>query len=459
MTVQPGGASAEMMSLIESLSDPVILLNLDYVIVGANQAYRDRYAEGDIVRGRHCYEASHHYDAPCDQAGASCVCPRRKAESTGQSQRVVHIHYTRSGKEHVQVSLSPIKNACGDIVLFLERIHALRIANPSESTRGLVGSSPAFLEVLDLVARVAPTETTALLQGETGTGKELVAQAIHAASKRASGPFVAVDCSGLTETLFENELFGHEKGAFTGAATPKVGLIEAADGGTLFLDEIGDIPLAEQVKLLRLIETGTYRRVGGVEPRHADVRLITATHRDLRRMMAEEAFRQDLFYRISAFPIHLPALRERREDIPRLTRSLLTRLQPDRRLRIDQEAMALLERYDFPGNIRELRNILERASLLANNYHIRARHLPAHLHAAVANVVEGDRPADPADSADSEPDTEPALQAAERAALEKALARHPGNRSAVAGALGISERSLYRKLGKFGLLRNRKKTH
>ena len=447
MKVAAGGASPEIKSLIESLSDPVILLDRDYVIVAANQVYRDHYADGDIVRGRHCYEASHHYDVPCDQASAACVCPRRQAELSGHSQRVVHVHFTPTGKEHVQVSLSPIRDASGTIILFLERIHALRIASPSAGAQNLIGSAPAFLEVLDLVTRVAPTDTTALLLGETGTGKELVAQAIHKGSKRASGPFVAVDCSGLTETLFENELFGHEKGAFTGASTAKAGLIEAAEGGTLFLDEIGDIPLAEQVKLLRLIETGTYRRVGGVEPRRADIRLIAATHRNLRRMVAEESFREDLYYRISAFPIRLPALRERREDISRLTRSLLARMYPDRPLQVDDAAMALLEAYDFPGNIRELRNILERASLLANNLSIRSRHLPAHVRVSALSA-ELPHPA---------PSSESALQAAERTTLELALDQHGGRRATVARALGISERSLYRKLAKFGLLRHRKK--
>ena len=175
---------------------------------------------------------------------------------------------------------------------------------------------------------------TVLLLGESGTGKELVARAVHEASPRAHRALVAVDCSSLPENLFESELFGHERGAFTGANAARGGLVEAASGGTLFLDEVGDIPLAMQVKLLRLLETGTYRRVGSTEPRHADIRVVSATHRDLDRMIHDGRFREDLYYRLSTFPIHLPALRERRDDIALLAAALLARVAPQRRLAI-----------------------------------------------------------------------------------------------------------------------------
>ena len=227
----------------------------------------------------------------------------------------------------------------------------------------------------------------------------------------------------------------------------KLGLVEAASGGTLFLDEIGDIPLAQQVKLLRLLETGAYRRVGGVQPLRADFRLVAATHRDVKQMVREETFRSDLYYRISAYPIHLPALRERREDIPLLAESLLSRVRPDRPLVLDDEARRLLVAYDFPGNIRELRNILERASLLADGDRITSEHLS--LDVARAGDVEV---APPADSRSAD---ESALRIAERRALEQALAAHGGSRRALAQALGISERSLYRKLAAFGLSNRR----
>jgi transcriptional regulator with PAS, ATPase and Fis domain len=217
-----------------------------------------------------------------------------------------------------------------------------------------------------------------LLQGESGTGKELVAQAIHDASRRAR-PFVAVDCSGLTETLFESELFGHERGAFTGASARKIGLVEAASGGTLFLDELGDIPLPMQVKLLRLLETGTYRRVGSTELIRADIRLISATHQPLKALVAQGRFRQDLFYRVNAFPICLPALRERPDDIPLLAEALLGRVAPERKLKLADDALACLQAYDYPGNVRELRNILERASLMCDGDTVQRRHLPEEL--------------------------------------------------------------------------------
>jgi transcriptional regulator with PAS, ATPase and Fis domain len=434
--------TAEVVSLIEGLPEPLILVDLEYRIVAANGAYRTRYGcSGDIV-GQRCYEVSHHYSAPCDEAGADCSCPRRNALLTRRSERVVHAHHTPRGVEHVKVQLSPILDARGRVKYFIERLRAVAVAHESSTARSMVGGSPAFLHMIDLLGRVGPTDTSVLLLGETGTGKEMAAQVIHESSRRADKPFVVVDCSGLSESLFENELFGHERGAFTGAAAPKIGLVEAANGGTLFLDEVGDIPLAEQVKLLRLIETGTYRRVGGVEPRRTDVRLVAATHRDLRKMVDEGTFRRDLYYRISAFPVPLPALRDRREDIPLLVASLLERVQPLRPFSVGPRAMAALKRYDYPGNVRELRNILERAALLAEADSIHLEHLPLD----VLDTASDEESAEPPALAD-----EPALRSAERIALERALAHHGHSRRALAEALGVSERTLYRKLRNYGL--------
>lgn len=276
--------------------------------------------------------------------------------------------------------------------------------------------------------------TPGLLLGESGTGKELAALALHRLSPRRDKPFVPVDCSGLTETLFESELFGHEKGAFTGANQRKIGLVEAAGGGTLFLDEVGDIPLALQVKLLRLLETGTYRRVGGIEALAADFRLVAATHRDLKAMVEEGTFRRDLYYRIAAFPIHLPALRERREDLPLLVQALLARLAGGRRMRLSPQSLAILETYDFPGNIRELRNILERAVLLTDAGVIQPEALPPEL-------GNGQDP-----SKSVEPDPILPLKQAERRYVRWALRRVNGDKNRLARLLGISERTLYRKL-------------
>jgi DNA-binding NtrC family response regulator len=244
-----------------------------------------------------------------------------------------------------------------------------------------------------------------------------------------------VDCSGLTETLFESELFGHEKGSFTGATHRKKGLVEAAQGGTLFLDEVGDIPLALQVKLLRLIESGTYRLVGSPEQHHADFRLICATHQDLAAKVRQGGFRADLYYRIATFPVHVPALRERAGDVPLLVESMLKRIDPNRALRVSPQALSALSGYPFPGNVRELLNILERAALLADGEVIELEHLSAE----IASRPADGRPVG-ADEAVS------TLAAQERRYLAWALRHHGGDNRSLAEALGVSERTLYRKL-------------
>jgi DNA-binding NtrC family response regulator len=308
----------------------------------------------------------------------------------------------------------------------------------------MIGRAPAFQEMLALVARVGPSQASVLLLGESGTGKELVARAVHEVSLRAARPLVVVDCASLPETLFESELFGHERGAFTGAHASRPGLVEAASGGTLFLDEIGDIPLLMQVKLLRLLENGTYRRVGSTELRRADVRVVSATHRDLDAMVADGRFREDLYYRLSTFPIRLPALRERREDIPLLAASLLERVAP-RRLCLSREALARLCAHDFPGNVRELRNVLERAALLTDGDTVDAAQVEQALAVGRGlHALPRPQPAPPATSAP--PRSGQPLRDAEREALAAMLAEHQGSRAELARRLGISERSLYRKL-------------
>ncbi|MFN4149220.1 MAG: sigma-54 interaction domain-containing protein, partial [Rhodocyclaceae bacterium] len=348
----PSHPPAELISYLDTLSDPHILCDRDYRILAANKAYRRNHGEGHEVVGRTCYAVSHRYDAPCDQAGETC--PLQMSLASGQRERVLHLHHTPAGEAYVNIELAPVRDAKGEIAYFVEKIEPLLVSRGVPDARALVGRAPAFRRMLELVARVAPSDATVMLQGESGTGKELVAKAIHDASRRASHPFVAVDCSGLTETLFESELFGHEKGAFTGASSRRIGLVEAASGGTLFLDELGDIPLGLQVKLLRLLETGTFRRVGASDFLKADVRLISATHRNLREMVADGRFRQDLYYRLNTFPIHLPALRERIEDVPLLAEALLARVAPGRSLRLSEDALDCLMRYGYPGNVREL---------------------------------------------------------------------------------------------------------
>jgi two-component system response regulator HydG len=433
--VTDGLVSAEIASLLDCFPDPMVLIALDYRVLAANQAYRHHYQSEDFAR-RYCYEVSHHYTVPCDQAGETC--PLKNSLETGRPQRVLHIHHSPRGDEHVDVELYPVRNAQGEIVYLLEHIRPSQMASSRPTEQGLVGRSAAFKQMLELINRVAPSDATVLLLGESGTGKELAARAIHETSPRTNQAFVPLDCSGLSETLFESELFGHEKGAFTGAHARKTGLVEAAHGGTLFLDEVGDIPLPLQVKLLRLLETGTFRRIGRTEPLKAEFRLVCATHRDLPQMVEDGSFRRDLFYRINTFPIPLPALHQRQGDLPLLAESLLQRIAPTRQLQLSKAALACLEHYPFPGNIRELRNILERASLLTDGDEILPEHLPAECGCDLGQPY-------PAPSLGF-PDEVLPLKIVEQTYLQWVAARHPGDKASLARQLGLSERTLYRKL-------------
>ncbi|MCA6215163.1 sigma 54-interacting transcriptional regulator [Ideonella sp. B7] len=440
----------ELVSFIEGLPEPHILFDRQYRIVAANAAYRAQFSPRGSVIGRTCYEVSHHFSVPCDQAGESC--PLAQSRRSGQRERVLHLHHTPQGEAYVNIELVPLRDAQGQPVFYIEKMEPLPLARGMPARQGLIGTSSAFREMLALVARVAPSEASVLLLGESGTGKELVARAVHEGSPRGSKPWVVVDCASLTESLFESELFGHEKGAFTGAHMARAGLIEAASGGTLFLDEVGDIPLAMQVKLLRLLESGTYRRVGSTELRHADVRLVSATHRDLSALVAQGRFREDLYYRLSTFPIALPPLRERQGDIPLLATALLERVAPGRAMTLDRDAVQALARHPFPGNVRELRNVLERAVLLSDGDHITAATVARALSVGLLRR-SAPQPPLPALSAPApvgsgaDRGRPPAsLRAAEAQALRAALQAHPGSREALAATLGISVRTLYRKL-------------
>lgn len=424
----------EISSLLDCFDSPVVLISSDYRILATNSGYAHRFNPANSSNGRYCYEISHHYARPCHEMGE--MCPMQACLASGKSQRVLHLHHTPDGEEHVDVELCPIRNEQGKLSAFIEILNPIQSEKDAAGRLKLIGRSPAFTRMLELIGRVAPSETAVLLLGESGTGKELAAHAVHRASPRAAGPFVPVDCSGLTESLFESELFGHEKGSFTGAHSQKLGLVEAARGGTLFLDEIGEIPLNLQVKLLRLLETGTYRRVGSVEPRQAEFRLVCATHRNLENMVETGAFRRDLYYRISAFPIELPALRERLEDLPHLVASLLERLAPERTVELDKEAMACLASHHYPGNIRELRNLLERALLLSDGRLISRSHFPGLT--GVQNMQTG-----PATFSHLVP-----LREMEQHYLRWACSKHSIDKPTLANELGISERTLYRKLEK-----------
>jgi len=308
----------------------------------------------------------------------------------------------------------------------------------------LMGTSPAIEQVRSLIARAGPTSATVLITGETGSGKELVARELHAQSARAGKPFVAVNCAGLTETLLESELFGHERGAFTGADRARQGFFEAAHRGTLFLDEAAEMPLALQTKLLRVLVDGVVTRVGSTTPRTVDVRILAATHRDLRERVAQELFREDLFYRLAVVPIAVPALRERAEDIELLARHFLAEIGRQSRSgarAISSEAIEKLRSYPFPGNVRELRNLIERATILARGERLEASDFP-----------ELDRPRTPlASEGRSGMDLKAGLLDLEREMILRALEMSGGVQAEAARRLGISRSDIGYKIRKHAL--------
>jgi len=304
----------------------------------------------------------------------------------------------------------------------------------TEPTFEIVGNSAPMREVFRLIDRAGPTDKAILIQGASGTGKELVARALHRASARSQKPFVAINCAALPESLLESELFGHEKGAFTGAIATKLGLFEVADGGTLFIDEIGEMPGALQAKLLRVLEDGSMRRVGSLKEIRVDVRLLAATNRNLQQEVQAGRFREDLYYRINVLSLELPRLAERSGDV----RLLISKFLGDA-WKVSDEALAALERYQWPGNVRQLINVIERAKILGEGNRIELADLPGEINRA-----------------QSAPSTIPAngddqLAAIQRAHVVSVLDRTQGNKARAARMLGVTRRSLYRLIEKFGL--------
>lgn len=306
----------------------------------------------------------------------------------------------------------------------------------------LVGTSPALLQVLDTIRRVAPTNASVLITGESGTGKELIAEALHRLSRRAGERFVKVNLGGMSQSLFESEMFGYRKGAFTGAVADRIGRFELADKGTIFLDEIGDLDLASQVKLLRVLQDQSFEPLGDSRTRQVNVRVVCATNADLPRMIQEGRFREDLFYRINLISVHLPPLRERKEDIPLLARHFITKrceadgLPP---ATLSDDALRHLRAYSYPGNIRQLKNIVERALLMSGKSTITAEDI-----GPLDNNATTMRNADTAVTGMS-------LEEQERQSIERVMKEHGGNISRVAEVLGLSRQALYRRLEKYNL--------
>jgi DNA-binding NtrC family response regulator len=323
-----------------------------------------------------------------------------------------------------------------------ENVNLREQINHKFGVENIIGESSAMRQVFETVQQVAPTRTTVLITGETGTGKELIAKALHNLSPRKNGPFIAVHAAALPSTLLESELFGHEKGAFTGAVERRIGRFELADGGTLFLDEVGELEPLMQVKLLRVLEERAFERVGGAKTLQVDVRLVAATNRNLKKLVNEGKFRDDLFYRLSVVAVDLPPLRERREDIPLLARTFLDEFSRENGKQVREvtpEALNMLLAYEWPGNVRELRNVVEQMVVLARAERLTVRDVPSQVR----------------DGADltkiSVVRTGMTVEEAERQLIVQALKETDGNRTQAARKIGISRRTLHRKLKQYGL--------
>ncbi len=433
-----GPSKPDCEQIVDVIADPFVVIDRDFRVVLANRAYREHYGvAAEQVIGRLCHEISHHSPLPCSAIGENC--PLETVLRHKRPAQVVHVHYRDGREECVRLDARPMLGDDGEVRFVGETISRVALAQAHDDSL-LVGRSQPLLRMVSLLQRVAPTQTTVLLLGESGSGKERVAKYLHRYSNRAQGPFVVVDCGALGESLIESELFGHEKGAFTGASQRTKGLFEAAQGGTLFIDEIGDLSLALQTRLLRVLETGTVRRIGGTGYLKVDVRVVAATHRDIRQMIDGGLFREDLYYRLNAFPITVAPLRERKDDIPMLAEHFLSQTEDgERHLPLSPEVIERLLSGDYPGNVRELRNVIERAAILACDDGLRPEH------------VVFDEPR----RSGAMPRVPPRREVAahERApdrpsedALALALQQCHGHRGRAAALLGISERTLYRRL-------------
>jgi len=456
-------ASVDLVSLVNSHDKPFVVIDKDFCILAVNKAYEQKYgATSEDAVGRMCYQVSHGKEHPCSIDGEEC--PHDHVYSKIEEKTCLHIHCDANHHMHqVRVSAFPLTGVNGEMFMgeCIEEIASENIYVPGDGC--MVGESSEFRACLDQLDIATSSDAPVLLQGETGTGKELAAEYIHAHSVRKSKPFQIVDSTVLTENLFESDMFGHADGAYTGSVGSKQGLFELAEGGTLFLDEIGDMPISQQAKLLRVLESGQFRRVGGKNIRQADVRIICATNRHLWESVLAGTFREDLYYRIACLNIRLPALRERIDDVPVLANNLLEGI--NRSMRCSYQLMPdvydRLKAYQYPGNVRELRNILFIAATHSNNREIDAalidsvmNDLPScngdHEHgngevnhnASMSSSVAGSF---------EQGDVPVTLKDIEATHIRELLATYQGNRKKVADTLGISERTIYRKIKDFGI--------
>jgi len=444
-SVREGTIPSQSTSIIlESISDGVFTVDGEWRVTSFNRA-------AETITGIRREQA---IGRPCCEVFRASLCETdcalRQTFATGKPVVGRSAFIVRADGERLPISVSTavLRDEEGRVIGGAETfrdLSAVEELRKELSGRFEIGDfvsrSPAMRRVFDILPQVAASDCTVLVQGETGTGKELLARALHHTGPRRRRPFVAVNCGALPETLLESELFGYKAGAFTGAQRDKPGRFALAEGGTLFLDEIGDMSPALQVRLLRVLQDGTYDVVGGTETRRADVRVIAATHRDLERRVGEGAFRADLYYRIDVVKIEIPPLRERREDVPLLVDHFvarLNRLQGKSVVGVHPEVLGLLMAYDFPGNVRELENILEHAFVLCDGDRLELGHLPPRF-LARRGLGAGS------------PAIRDAARAAEACLISEALERHGFDRLATARALGIHKSTLHRKIRALGL--------
>jgi two-component system, NtrC family, response regulator AtoC len=449
MTQSTEGTAIELQTVIEANDSAFVVIDENYTIIAANSAYCLSYGiEQDKVIGCKCHAVSHNLDTPCHLNGEDC--PHKYVFSTEQPVQVLHIHYDqKEQEEHVRIKGSPIRGADGRLYLGEAIFQVARPADLGCDEQRMLGRSPAFLAFIEEITSASRFSAPILLNGESGVGKEMAAKYVHNQSNRHDRPFVSIDCTSISETMFESELFGHEENAFTGSIGHQQGLIESADGGTLFLDEIGEIPLQIQGRLLRVIETGVFRRLGGYKDMQVDIRVICATHNNLRKRVEQGTFRADLYYRCAGISITIPPLRERRGDIPALVNAMSTRLRDSSGdlCRITDDALQLLIGYDYPGNIRELRNILQKAAMKTTNAIITPDLLDLDQFTNIYNSPHADRRRNHSVSENEQR----SISELEASHIKSLLQEFNGHRARVADVLKISERTLYRKLKQYGL--------
>jgi len=433
-------------AILNSINEGVLTIDHNWQITSFNRRAEEITGfKKQEVLGKLCRTVFGMQDAS-GKILCSRDCPMKQALVSGHPVPEHELEITnRYGKKLIlRMNISLLKDESGEVIGGVETFRDITaMVTLQKQLKGrprfenIIGRSKKMQQIYDLIDDIADNDVTVLIQGETGTGKELIASAIHHNSRRKNGPFIKINCSALPESLLESELFGHMKGAFTGAYRDKPGRFELADGGTLFLDEIGDLSPAIQVKLLRVLEEQQFERVGGTKTIKVDVRLIAATNKNLKQAIRDGTFREDLYYRLNVLPISIPSLRERKQDIVQLVRYFLQKYGMQKRVKVSTQVMELLLQYDWPGNIRELENAVEYALLHCKGDEILLPHLPP-------DIVSFSRQR-------GEETMQKPLEESEKEAVRRALTESGGNRLQAARRLGISRTTLWRKMKKHAL--------